>query len=91
MERIHTQDIRKSRACDIEHLVNNLSWKDRGSVFRYLTIKEAERLQTLPDNYTLVMQNEKQIVSDSQRYKAIGNGWTVDVIAHILNSINNKK
>ena len=39
---------------------------------------ECERLQTLPDNYT-------EGVSDTQRYKCIGNGWTVDVIAHILN------
>lgn len=38
---------------------------------------EAERLQTLPDNYT-------EGISDTQRYKCIGNGWTVDVIAHIL-------
>ena len=45
---------------------------------RRLTPKECERLQTIPDNYT-------NYVSDSQRYKSIGNGWTVDVIAHILN------
>lgn len=38
---------------------------------------EYERLQTLPDNYT-------DGVSDSRRYTAIGNGWTVDVIAHIF-------
>lgn len=38
---------------------------------------EYERLQTLPDNYT-------EGVSDSARYTAIGNGWTVDIIAHIL-------
>ena len=43
---------------------------------RKLTPVECERLQTLPDNYT-------NHVSDTQRYKAIGNGWTVDVIAHI--------
>lgn len=42
---------------------------------------EYERLQTLPDNYT-------EGVSDSARYSAIGNGWTVDVIAHILSFIN---
>jgi DNA-cytosine methyltransferase len=41
---------------------------------------ECERLQTLPDNYT-------EGVSDTQRYKMIGNGWTVDVIAHIFKSI----
>lgn len=38
---------------------------------------EYERLQNLPDNYT-------SCLSDSRRYTAIGNGWTVDVIAHIL-------
>lgn len=42
---------------------------------------EYERLQTLPDNYTAG-------VSDGARYTAIGNGWTVDVIAHILQGIN---
>jgi len=43
---------------------------------------ECERLQTLPDNYT-------EGVSNTQRYKMIGNGWTVDVITHILKGINN--
>lgn len=47
---------------------------------RKLTEIECERLQTLPDNYT-------QGVSSTARYKAIGNGWTVDVISHILNFI----
>lgn len=41
---------------------------------------EYERLQTLPDNYT-------DCVSDSRRYTAIGNGWTVDVIAHIFKGL----
>jgi len=41
---------------------------------------ECERLQTLPDGYT-------DCVSNTQRYKALGNGWTVDVIAHILSCI----
>ena len=45
---------------------------------RRLTPLECERLQTVPDNYT-------NHVSDSQRYKMLGNGWTVDVIVHILN------
>ena len=44
---------------------------------RKLTPLEYERLQTLPDNYTAG-------VADSHRYTAIGNGWTVDVIAHLL-------
>lgn len=43
-----------------------------------LTPLECERLQTLPDGYT-------SGVSDTQRYRAIGNGWTAEVIIHILN------
>ncbi len=50
-------------------------------MWRKLTPLECERLQTLPDNYT-------NHVSNSQRYKMIGNGWTVDVIAHILKGID---
>ena len=50
---------------------------DGDYTIRKLTPIEAERLQTLPDNYT-------EGISNSQRYKCIGNGWTVDVIAHIL-------
>lgn len=47
---------------------------------RKLTPVECERLQTLPDNYT-------EGISNTQRYKCIGNGWTVDVIAHILTGL----
>lgn len=47
---------------------------------RKLTPIECERLQTLEDNYTAW-------VSDSQRYKMLGNWWTVDVIAHIFRFI----
>jgi site-specific DNA-cytosine methylase len=45
-----------------------------------LTPKECERLQTIPDNYT-------EGISKTQRYKMIGNGFTVDVIAHILKNM----
>lgn len=48
--------------------------------YRKLTPIECERLQTVPDNYT-------EGVSNTQRYKMLGNGWTVDVIAHILKHI----
>ena len=47
---------------------------------RKLTPLECERLQTVPENYT-------SIVSDNQRYKMLGNGFTVEVIAHILRGI----
>ncbi len=56
--------------------------------WRKLTPTECERLQTVPDNYTLVDEYGKQMVSDSQRYKALGNGWTIDVIAWILKDLN---
>ena len=53
--------------------VENLHW-------RKLTPLECERLQTVPDNYT-------NHVSNTQRYKMLGNGWTIEVIAHILKGI----
>lgn len=49
-------------------------------LIRKLTPIECERLQTLPDGYT-------GGISNTQRYKCLGNGWTVDVIAHILSFI----
>ena len=48
--------------------------------FRKLTPLECERLQTVPDNWTGCLSN-------TQRYKSLGNGWTIDVIAHILKCI----
>lgn len=51
-----------------------------GILYRKLTPLECERLQTVPDNYT-------DCVSNSQRYKMLGNGWTVDVIAYIFKGL----
>ncbi len=48
--------------------------------YRKLTTLECERLQTVPEGYT-------DHVSPAQRYKMLGNGWTVDVIAHIFESM----
>ena len=60
---------------------NGNTWvNDEKHSWRKLTPLECERLQTVPDNYT-------QGVSNTQRYKMIGNGWTVDVIAHIFKNI----
>lgn len=53
---------------------------DGDYIIRKLSPVECERLQTLPDNYTAG-------VSDRQRYRQLGNGWTVDVIAHILGGL----
>jgi len=58
------------------------SWENNNHLggYRRLTPIEVERLFTLPDNYTAS-------VSDSQRYRCMGNGWIVDVIAHIFSHI----
>lgn len=55
------------------HVVDSMS-------FRKLTPIECERLQTFPDNWT-------EGISDTQRYKALGNSWTVDVVAHIFKNL----
>ena len=58
-----------------------LNWViDKDYYCRKLSVIECERLQTLPDLWT-------EGISDSQRYKALGNGWTVDVIAHIFKNL----
>jgi site-specific DNA-cytosine methylase len=54
--------------------VDELHW-------RKLTPKECERLQTVPDDYT-------NHVSNTQRYKMLGNGWTVAVIKHIFQNMD---
>jgi len=76
---------------------NNLNWKslclttsngssrvvnfvDDGFGVRRLTPTEWEKLQTVPIGYT-------NVVSNSQRYKMLGNGWTVDVISHIFKQL----
>lgn len=51
-----------------------------GGYIRKLTPMECERLQTLPDRYT-------EGISSAQRYKCLGNGWTVDVIKHIFRGL----
>ena len=56
---------------------NNHLTFDEGNTYRKLTPLECERLQTVPEGYTAH-------VSNTQRYRMLGNGWTVDVVAHIL-------
>ena len=52
-----------------------------GAAVRKLNVIEAERLQTLPDGYT-------KAIKDGQRYKAVGNGWTAEMIMHILSRMD---
>lgn len=49
--------------------------------YRKLTPLECERLQTVPEGYT------DKGISDTQRYKMLGNGWTVDVVSHIMKGL----
>lgn len=66
--------------CRTETKCNILLDKNDFSTYKILSPIEAERLQTLPDNYT-------EGVPKTRRFEAIGNGWTVDVIAHILSNL----
>lgn len=56
---------------------------EEDGVYRRLSPVEVERLQTVPDNYTLC-----DGVSNTKRYEMLGNGWTVDIIAHILKNMD---
>jgi len=66
-----------------------LDVNDDEYVIRKLTPIECERLQTVPDNYTLVPHPvyKDKMMSNTQRYKMLGNGFTIDVIAHILKGV----
>ena len=73
----------KSPTLTITNDSNGFSGKPLAMInnqIRRLTPLECERLQTVKDNYT-------NHVSDSQRYKMLGNGWTVEVITHIFKYI----
>jgi len=80
-----TSTTRRGRALkDKAHCLTTIS-PNQGIIterytWRKLTPIECERLQTVPDNYT-------EGVSNSQRYKMLGNGWTVKVIEHILKNM----
>lgn len=71
-----TGSLTKQHILQITKEENKVSW-------RKLTPIECERLQTVPDNYT-------NHVSNTQRYKMLGNGWTIEVIAHILQNMEVK-
>ena len=63
-----------------DHKISLTKDNDQEVYWRKLTPLECERLQTVPDNYT-------NHVSNTQRYKMLGNGWTIEVIAHILQNM----
>ena len=59
--------------------VSSFCKNEEGDIYKY-TPQDCEALQTVPENYT-------DCVSNTQRYKMLGNGWTVDVIAHIFKNL----
>ena len=78
----------RARSKDIKMNTVPASGGDKNNIYlgnytyRKLHPIEAERLQTLPDNYTSCIK------SSVKRIGLCGNGWTVDVIVHILKGLN---
>ena len=62
-----------------QHILQ-ITEEEKEVYWRKLTPVECERLQTVPDNYT-------NHVSNTQRYKMLGNGWNIETITHILKKI----
>ena len=76
----HTNPVDGKSACLTANMFKGVPYGVIKEKMRRLTPIECERLQSVPDNYT-------EGVSNTQRYKMLGNGWTIDVIAHILNEM----
>jgi DNA-cytosine methyltransferase len=77
----HTNKLEGKAACLTANMFKGVPYGVLEEYCRRLSPIECERLQTLPDGYT-------EGVSNTQRFKMLGNGWTVDVVAHILKYIN---
>jgi len=76
----HANPLNGKSACLTANMYKGVPYGVIKEQLRRLTPVECERLQTVPDNYTAG-------VSDTQRFKMLGNGWTVDIIAHLLNNM----
>jgi DNA-cytosine methyltransferase len=76
----HTNPLNGKSACLTANMYKGVPYGVIKEKLRRLTPVECERLQTVPDNYTAG-------VSDTQRFKMLGNGWTIDIIAHLLNNM----
>jgi DNA-cytosine methyltransferase len=76
----HKNPVDGKAACLTANMYKGVPYGVIKEFTRRLTPVECERLQTVPDNYT-------EGVSTTQRYKMLGNGWTVDVITHIFKNL----
>lgn len=82
----HSEELKGKSQCVTANFfkgVPNNVLREASGVIRKFHPVECERLQTLPDEYTAG-------VSNTQRYKMIGNGWNIDTIVHILMEMNNE-
>lgn len=77
----HKNPLNGKAACLTANMFKGVPYGVIKDLNRRLTPLECERLQTVPDNYT-------DSAADMHRYKMLGNGWTVSVIAHIFRGIN---
>lgn len=77
----HRNSLNDKSACLTANMYKGVPYGVIRELNRRLTPLECERLQTVPDNFS-------DNVSDTSRYNLLGDGWTVDVISHILSSIN---
>lgn len=73
----------KNGMIDVKGTSYPIKLEDGTYIIRKLTVQECMRLQTVPEDY-------KWAVSNSQAYKMLGNGWTIEVIAHLINCTINK-
>ena len=78
--RIHRLDEKGPTLCAGSHGYN-YGYVKYNNRIRRLTPVEFERLQGLPDNFT-------EGVSDTQRYKACGNGWNINTLSHIFKPLS---
>jgi DNA (cytosine-5)-methyltransferase 3A len=79
---VYNKRYKKDRKCPtLTHPCHNSIRLLQNGRFRKLTPVECERLQNVPDGYT------DKGVSDTHRYAMLGNGWTVDVIAHLFKNL----
>jgi site-specific DNA-cytosine methylase len=76
----HTNPLDGKAACVTANFYVGIPMGVIKELMRRLTPIECERLQTFPDNWT-------EGISNSQRYKALGNSWTVDVVTHIFKNL----
>lgn len=76
----HTNPLNGKAACLTANMYKGVPYGVIKDLIRKLTPLECERLQTFPDQYT-------EGISNTQRYKSLGNSWTIDVVAHIFKNL----